>query len=76
MHPNLSPHLHNECKEAIAALEKCHLAHPMGKFAGYCNTFYQEMHNCLRQEFEKKRQKDNAAARKRKAETKRILEEP
>ncbi|XP_055587783.1 COX assembly mitochondrial protein 2 homolog [Uranotaenia lowii] len=69
MHSDLSPHLHTpECNQLINLLKKCHEENQFAKFIGVCNTFDQQVVNCLRKE-----RQDQSRRNREQAKAKQLL---
>lgn len=76
MHKDLASNLHSDkCNELIRLLQKCHEEHTFLKFAGYCNSFHNQMKNCLKEEWLERRQINNEKSKERKEKLWKLLRE-
>ncbi|XP_058463899.1 COX assembly mitochondrial protein 2 homolog [Malaya genurostris] len=65
MHSDLSPHLHTpECNKLINLLKQCHAERKFARFVGVCNTFDQNVVDCLRNERIERSRENRDKARK------------
>ncbi|KAL0074863.1 hypothetical protein J3Q64DRAFT_1198373 [Phycomyces blakesleeanus] len=79
MHPQLIPHKHEGCYEAIQALDECHHANSFNRFIGLCNDAKKKVDKCLKEEFVANRAAQKAATDEKRARMKKIwkeMEEP
>ncbi|XP_055323397.1 COX assembly mitochondrial protein 2 homolog [Sitodiplosis mosellana] len=66
MHPDLSPHLHtDECNKLVQELFACRKDNLFLKFFGKCNTPYDRMLACMKQERLARRAKNAETARQK-----------
>eukprot|EP01134_Creolimax_fragrantissima_P005489 CFRG5489T1 len=75
MHPQLAPHVHPTCQEAIEQLEGCHRTNKFKKFLGACNDAKNALDRCLYEEYKIEQKKNLEAGRKRRARYERGIQE-